>query len=38
MAKYEHELAALSGLGLTDPDMDNALPCLLIFVQVNARG
>lgn len=29
MAKYEHELAALQGLGLTDLDMDDALTYLL---------
>ena len=29
MAKYEHELAALQGLGLTDLDMDDALTGLL---------
>jgi AcrR family transcriptional regulator len=37
MAKYEHELAALDGLGLTDPEMDDALTFLLGFVQANAR-
>jgi hypothetical protein len=37
MAKYEHELAALDGLGLTDPEMDDALTFLLCFVQANAR-
>ena len=38
MAKYEHELAALQGLGLTDLDMDDALTYLLSFVQANARA
>ena len=38
MAKYEHELAALQGLGLTDLDMDDALSYLLSFVQANARA
>ena len=38
MAKYEHELAALQGLGLTDLDMDDALSYLLGFVQANARA
>ena len=38
MAKYEHELAALQGLGLTDVDMDYALSSLLGFVQANARA
>ena len=37
MAKYEHELAALDGLGLTDVQMDDALTFLLGFVQANAR-
>ena len=37
MAKYEHELAALDGLGLTDPEMDDALTFVLGFVQANAR-
>lgn len=37
MAKYEHELTALEGLGLTDMEMDNALTHLLSFVQANAR-
>jgi AcrR family transcriptional regulator len=36
MAKYEHELAALDGLGLTDLDMDAALAHLLAFVQSSA--
>jgi hypothetical protein len=38
MAKYEHELAALDGLGLTDLEMDDALTYLLSFVQANARA
>ena len=38
MAKYEHELAALDGLGLTDVEMDDALTCLLGFVQANAQA
>lgn len=38
MAKYEHELAALDGLGLTDLDLDDALTYLLSFVQANARA
>lgn len=38
MAKYEHELAALDGLGLTDVEMDDALTYLLSFVQANARA
>jgi len=38
MAKYEHELAALEGLGLTDLEMDDALTFLLSFVQANARA
>lgn len=37
MAKYEHELAALDGLGLTDVEMDAALTFLLGFVQSWAR-
>ena len=38
MAKYEHELAALDGLGLTDVEMDDALTYLLGFVQANAQA
>ena len=38
MAKYEHELAALDGLGLTDLEIDDALTYLLSFVQANARA
>jgi AcrR family transcriptional regulator len=37
MAKYEHELSALEGLGLTDVEMDDCLTYLLAFVQANAR-
>ena len=36
MAKYEHELAALEGLGLSDVEMDAALTFLVAFVQANA--
>jgi AcrR family transcriptional regulator len=38
LAKYEHELAALDGLGLSDLEMDDALTYLLSFVQANARA
>jgi AcrR family transcriptional regulator len=38
MAKYDHELAALDGLGLDDVDMDAALTYLLGFVQSWARA
>jgi AcrR family transcriptional regulator len=38
LAKYEHELAALDGLGLTDPEIDDSLTYLLSFVQANARA
>lgn len=38
MAKYEHELSALDGLGLDDIEMDAALTYLLTFVQANARS
>jgi AcrR family transcriptional regulator len=38
IAKYEHELAALDGLGLTDVEMDDCLTHLLTFVQANARA
>jgi AcrR family transcriptional regulator len=38
MAKYEHELSALDGLGLDDVEMDAALTHLLSFVQANARS
>jgi AcrR family transcriptional regulator len=37
MAKYEHELSALDGLGLDDIAMDAALTHLLGFVQAWAR-
>ncbi len=37
MAKYEHELHALDGLGLSDVDRDDALTFLLSFVQAGAR-
>jgi AcrR family transcriptional regulator len=38
MAKYEHELRALDGLGLGDVEMDAALTFLLGFVQAAARS
>jgi Tetracyclin repressor-like, C-terminal domain len=38
MAKYEHELSALEGLGLDDVAMDDALTYLLSFVQAAARA
>jgi len=38
MAKYEHELAALDGIGLDDVQMDAALTHLLTFVQAWARA
>src|SRR6266513_6308810 len=38
MAKYEHELAALDGIGLDDIQMDAALTHLLTFVQAWARA
>jgi AcrR family transcriptional regulator len=38
MAKYEHELAALEGLGLDDIQMDAALTHVLAFVQAWARA
>ena len=37
LAKYEHELAAFDGLGLTDVQRDDALAFLLAFVYGNAR-
>jgi AcrR family transcriptional regulator len=37
IGKYEHELSALDGLGLTDVQMDDCLTYLLAFVQANAR-
>jgi hypothetical protein len=38
MAKYEHELRALEGLGLDDVTVDDALAYLLGFVQASARA
>ncbi len=38
MAKYDHELAALDGAGLSDLQMDAALTHLLTFVQAWARA
>ena len=38
IAKYEHELSALDGLGLDDVQMDDALTHLLIFVQAWVRA
>ena len=38
MAKYEHELSALDGLGLDDVAIDDALTYLLSFVQAAARA
>jgi hypothetical protein len=38
MAKYEHELAALDGLGLDDIQMDAALTHVLTFVQAWAQA
>ncbi|MHA6796666.1 TetR/AcrR family transcriptional regulator [Pseudonocardia bannensis] len=37
MAKYEHELRALDGLGLSDVDLDAGLAHLLGFVRSHAR-
>lgn len=37
LAKYEHELTALDGLGLTDVQLDDVLSHLLTFVRANAR-
>lgn len=37
-AKYEHELQALDGLGLSDVEMDSALTFLLGFVQAAAAA
>jgi AcrR family transcriptional regulator len=37
VAKYEHELSALDGLGLTDVQMDGCLTYLLMFVHASAR-
>lgn len=38
MAKYDHELHAMEGLGLSDVEMDDALTHLLSFVQASARA
>lgn len=38
IAKYDYELAALDGIGLTDVEMDATLMLLLGHVQVAARG
>ena len=38
MAKYEHELSALDGIGLSDVGMDAALTHVLSFVQAWARS
>jgi AcrR family transcriptional regulator len=38
MAKYEHELCAFEGLGLSDVQIDASLTFLLSFVQACARG
>jgi AcrR family transcriptional regulator len=38
IAKYEHELSALDGLGLDDVQIDDALTHLLAFVQAWARA
>jgi hypothetical protein len=38
MAKYEHELSTLDGLGLDDVTMDDCLTYLLTFVQASARA
>lgn len=37
ISKYEHELAALDGLGLSDVEMDDALTLLLSFVRAGVR-
>ena len=37
MAKYDHELRALDGLGLSDVELDSALAQLLAFVRAHAR-
>jgi AcrR family transcriptional regulator len=37
MAKYDHELRALDGLGLSDVELDAALAHLLAFVRTHAR-
>ena len=38
MGKYEHELSALDGIGLSDVEMDAALTHVLSFVQAWARS
>jgi hypothetical protein len=38
MAKYEHELTTLDGLGLDDVEMDDCLTYLLTFVQACTRA
>lgn len=38
IGKYDYELSALDGLGLTDLEMDDCLTCLLTFVQACARN
>lgn len=38
MAKYEHELGALDGVGLTDVEMDAVLTLVLDFVSSSARS
>jgi len=38
IAKYEHELSALDGLGLADVEMDDCLTYLLTFAQACARA
>lgn len=38
IAKYEYELSALAGLGLTDVEMDDCLTYLLDFAQSSARA
>jgi len=38
MAKYDHELRALEGLGLSDVELDDTLTYLLSFVQASARA
>lgn len=38
MAKYDHELRALQGLGLSDVEMDDVLTHLLSFIQASARA
>ena len=38
IAKYDYELSAIDGIGLTDVEMDATLTLLLDHVQVAARG